>query len=140
MEYSTAEYIRWVKASINHHVGSKMRDDGSDTPEYRQWIRTFQGRYAIPQTGNVDKQTQDKLIWLNHADPRYVQWAAQSLHDYMARHNEKFWTQRLNELVKECQMLMGCTVDGGWIGPQVEWGLRNYKLPLTKRRRPGLEP
>lgn len=139
MIYSPAEYIRWVKASLNHHIGSRLPDNGADTGDYRLAVKSFQTRHGIqPANGEVDKKTQDKLIWLNHADQKYVFWASHQLGAYLARRPSRYWSSDLNQVVRLCEFTMGVPIDEGWIGPQVEHALRSWKLPSPNPKRPGL--
>ena len=138
MSYTPADYIRWVKLSLNQHMKSRLSDDGVDTLEYRSTVRAFQSRYGITPNGEVNKPTQDKLIWLNHADPAYARWANYALHTYLAGLKTTCWHSGLNEAVKLCEAPMPIPIDAGWIGPQVEYELRiALKVPVRHFTRPG---
>lgn len=69
-----ADYINWVKRSVNRLSGSEMEQDGVKDEEYILSVKGFQSYESIPDNGEVDKRTQDHLIIANILIVEYCDW------------------------------------------------------------------
>jgi hypothetical protein len=74
-----SEYIRWVKGSLNRLLGASLPDDGTNMPEYRMWLMSFQTNQKLTVNAQVDKPTQNALIKRNRVHDAYVRWVQNAL-------------------------------------------------------------
>lgn len=81
-EIDSKNYIRWVQRSLNRNVGSLLPATGEISPEYRQAVKQFQIQRGITPTGDIDENTQNKLIKANESDPKYVVWVQRALNTH----------------------------------------------------------
>jgi peptidoglycan hydrolase-like protein with peptidoglycan-binding domain len=73
------EYVAWVKRSLNRRYRKRLFVDGTKSPKYRKLVKRFQGDVGLPETGEVDKATQNVLIYANEQSYPYMQWVQRAL-------------------------------------------------------------
>lgn len=83
---SEENYVKWVKRSLNRSIGARLKVDGNKTPRYRKAVSSFQlitvpkyYMYPVALFGNVDEETQDAIIRLNHSSEEYLNWMQKAL-------------------------------------------------------------
>src|SRR5262245_46215044 len=75
LKVTKQQYIAWAQRSVNRLLGSALVTDGSDTDAYHDQVKEFRFTYALGESGDVDRPTQDALIKANYLTPEYVSWA-----------------------------------------------------------------
>ncbi|MEM9091075.1 MAG: hypothetical protein AAGC93_20315 [Cyanobacteria bacterium P01_F01_bin.53] len=76
---SPKEYITWVQRSLNRIYGAGLITDGRKTPSYKKLVRKFQSQHSLPEKGEVDSPTQNKIIFANEADRSYMNWVHRAI-------------------------------------------------------------
>src|SRR5215216_794447 len=83
-----AEYIKWVKRSLNRLFAGYAdirTTDGTPTPRYRELIKAFQREINCPTLdGSVDKETQERIVAISNVDTNgwsrlYIKWFQEAL-------------------------------------------------------------
>lgn len=89
-EIDSADYFKWVQRSLNRLLGVGLAVNGKYSEEYRQAVRRFQQKHGLAQTGQLDVDTQDKIILENekktpYVGDAYVRWLQAALNKNGAR-------------------------------------------------------
>lgn len=119
---TNAEYLMWVKRSSNRLLGESLPLDASKSAQYRTAVKEFQFGYRLPQTGEMNSATQDKMIRANHIDPIYADWVQEALRKAGAGHGvvrEGMITNKVRRWIRSFQRSKGLGVDG-WVGAKTE--------------------
>ena len=58
----SSTYVRWVQSSLNQILGLRLAVDGLLGAQTRSAVRDFQGRQGLAVTGDVDAQTEQRLV------------------------------------------------------------------------------
>lgn len=69
-----AQYVSWVKRSLNRKYALRLFSDGRKGSTYRQAVRRFQSDLGLPVTGQVDASTQNAIIVNNEGNRSYLAW------------------------------------------------------------------
>jgi Putative peptidoglycan binding domain len=141
---SKSEYIRWVKGTLNRLLGASLPDDGSNTPEYRMWLMSFQTNQKLTVNAQVDLATQNALIKRNRVHDAYVRWVQNALliSGEGIRVGGKaivangYWGSDTEQAVKDFQSKHENMKGDGWVGAKTERALmlRTGTVPPGRTR------
>src|SRR5262245_23673892 len=128
---SKSEYIRWVKGSLNRLLGASLPDDGTNTPEYRMWLMSFQTNQKLTVNAQVDLATQNALIKRNRVHDAYVRWVQNALLisgegirvGGKAIAANGYWGSDTEQAVKDFQSKHEKMKGDGWVGAKTERAL-----------------
>jgi hypothetical protein len=74
-----AEYIAWVKRSLNRLFNAGLVVDATTPEPYREAVRRLQREHGLPTTGDVNETTQNAIIKANERERNYLVWVQRAL-------------------------------------------------------------
>ena len=155
---TSPEYIRWVQQSLNQIMGLQLAVDGTDGPQTRSAVRSFQQQRGLTVDGIVGPITEAAMRAAGAPPPpgstgggtgtapctaaqrrtaSYIRWVQQSLNQVQGSGLavDGIKGPKTTAAVRLFQQRNGLTVDG-IVGPQTEAAL----IRATGTRPPGCGP